>query len=149
MKLRHKSDEESNDLNAGRNDATAGTPAGERHGDDRDAARERGRVDVDAAATTTTGDDKGDDGPPPPDPDAGPDSPTKLKGKGIFAALKRTLKQFSQDNISDWAAALTYYGILSIFPAVLALVSVLGMLSDDGTETVRSTVGEVVPGRQS
>ena len=148
MKLRHKSDEESNDLNAGRNDATAGTPAGERHGDDRDAARERGRVDVDAAATTTTGDDKGDDGPPPPDPDAGPDSPTKLKGKGIFAALKRTLKQFSQDNISDWAAALTYYGILSIFPAVLALVSVLGMLSDDGTETVRSTVGEVVPSPQ-
>jgi len=136
MKLRHQSDEESN--SGTRNDATAATPAGEK----------RDRVDIDAAATTRTGDDKPGDGPNPPDPQAGPDNPAKLKGKGIFAALKRTFKQFGQDNISDWAAALTYYGILSIFPAALALVSILGMLSSDGAATVQKTVNEVVPNPQ-
>jgi membrane protein len=97
--------------------------------------------------TTRTGDDR-EDNLDAPSPDAGPDSPASLKGKGVFAALKRTLKQFSQDNVSDWAAALTYYGILSIFPAMLALVSILGMVSANGQQTVRDTIGEVVPNEQ-
>jgi membrane protein len=103
--------------------------------------------DLDGAATTTTGDDK------PYDletvaPDAGPDSPAQLKGKGIFAALKRTFKQYSQDNISDWAAALTYYGVLSIFPGVLVLVSLLGMLSSNGQATVQDAVHQLAPNPQ-
>ncbi|WP_250032401.1 YihY/virulence factor BrkB family protein [Paractinoplanes maris] len=107
----------------------------------------RDGVDLDAAATTKTGDDK------PRDlsavsPDAGPGSPAKLGGKGLLAALKRTFKQFSQDNVSDWAAALTYYGVLSIFPGVLVLVSVLGMLSSNGQQTVRDAVEEVAPNEQ-
>jgi hypothetical protein len=32
------------------------------------------------------------------------------------AVLKRTVKEFREDNVTDWAAALTYYGVLSIFP---------------------------------
>jgi membrane protein len=80
-----------------------------------------------------------------PSPDAGPESPAKLKGKGIFGALKRTIKQFSEDNVTDWAAALTYYGVLSIFPGVLVLVSILGMLSDNGQQTVQDTVSEIAP----
>jgi membrane protein len=92
--------------------------------------------------TTKTGEDQPRD-LDAPSPDAGPDNPAKLKGKGIFAAVKRTFKQFSEDNISDWAAALTYYGVLSIFPGVLVLVSILGMLSDNGQQTVRDTVSEV------
>jgi membrane protein len=97
--------------------------------------------------TTKTGEDqpKNLDAP---DPDAGPDSPASLKGKGVFAALKRTFKQFSEDNVSDWAAALTYYGVLSIFPGVLVLVSILGMLSNDGQQTVQNTVNEVAPNEQ-
>jgi membrane protein len=83
-----------------------------------------------------------------PSPDAGPDSPTQLKGKGWFAALKRTVKQFSDDNITDWAAALTYYGVLSIFPGALVLVSVLGLLSGDATQTVRDAVNQVAPSDQ-
>ncbi len=47
--------------------------------------------------------------------------------------LKRTLKEFKEDNLTDWAAALTYYGALSIFPALLALVSVLGLLGSSTT----------------
>jgi membrane protein len=36
--------------------------------------------------------------------------------------LKRTLKEFSEDNLTDWAAALTYYGVLAVFPALIALL---------------------------
>jgi len=95
-------------------------------------------------ATTRTGDDKPHD-LSAPGPEAGPDSPTELKGKGLFAALKRTFKQYSQDNLSDWAAALTYYGVLSIFPGLLVIVSLLGMLSDNGQKTVTDAVHELAP----
>lgn len=116
--------------------------AGARDARDRDSKG----LDIDAAATSRTGDDRDND-LSAPGPDAGPDSPAQLKGKGIFGALKRTFKQFSQDNVTDWAAALTYYGVLSIFPGVLVLVSVLGMLSNNGQETVQKTVKEVAPGQ--
>jgi membrane protein len=83
-----------------------------------------------------------------PSPDAGPDGPTELGRKGWFDALKRTFKEFSEDNISDWAAALTYYGVLSIFPGILVLVSILGLLGPDTTKTVQDTVTQVAPGAQ-
>ena len=52
-----------------------------------------------------------------PGPDAGPDSPTELAGSGRGGgAASGTVKEFQEDNITDWAAALTYYGVLSIFP---------------------------------
>ena len=109
--------------------------------DTKSEADDEARHDV---ATTKTGEDRDND-LSAPSPDAGPDNPAKLKGKGVFAALKRTIKQFSEDNVTDWAAALTYYGVLSIFPGVLVLVSILGMLSDDGQKTVQDTVGEIAP----
>ncbi len=128
---------------------------GDKHDDDTPhsgkaaEARAKGTkdYDVEAAASTKTGEDKPDDLSAVP-PDAGPDSPKELRGKGIFAAVKRTFKQFSEDNISDWAAALTYYGVLSIFPAALVLVSILGMLSNNGQETVQNTVSEIAGNQQ-
>jgi membrane protein len=113
---------------------------------ERDHARGRG-VDLDAAATTRTGDDKPTD-LSAPGPDAGPGSPSELKGKGLFGALKRTLKQYSQDNLSDWSAALTYYGVLSIFPGLLVIVSVLGMLSSNGQKTVQDAIHQLAPNPQ-
>ena len=107
----------------------------------RQEAEDRGRHDV---ASVRTSEDKDND-LSAPDPDAGPDNPAQLKGKGVVAALKRTIKQFSEDNVTDWAAALTYYGVLSIFPGVLVLVSILGMLSDNGQKTVQDTVSEIAP----
>jgi membrane protein len=80
-----------------------------------------------------------------PGPDAGPDKPSQLGGRGLFGALKRTLRQFSEDNLSDWAAALTYYSVLSIFPGVLVIVSILGMVGDNGQETVQKSVREIAP----
>src|SRR5687767_8568260 len=55
----------------------------------------------------------------PVGPDDGPDSPTDLPGSGWRAALRRTVREFSDDSLTDWAAALTYYGVLSIFPGLL------------------------------
>lgn len=109
-----------------------------------EAADERARHDV---TTGRTAEDRRTD-LTAPGPDAGPDRPSQLHARGVFAALRRMVKQFSEDNISDWAAALTYYGVLSIFPGALVLVSVLGMLSPDGKETVQTTVREVAPNQQ-
>ena len=52
-----------------------------------------------------------------------------------FATLKRTFTEFSEDNLSDWAAALTYYGVLALFPALIALVSIVGLFGDPATVT--------------
>jgi membrane protein len=58
--------------------------------------------------------------------------------------LKRTLKEFSEDNLTDWAAALTYYGVLALFPALLAMLSIIGLVADPKTLTDALTA--VVPG---
>jgi membrane protein len=52
-----------------------------------------------------------------------------------FATLKRTFTEFSEDNMTDWAAALTYYGLLSLFPALIALVSIVGLFGDPQSTT--------------
>ncbi|MDX6623752.1 MAG: rane protein [Solirubrobacterales bacterium] len=56
---------------------------------------------------------------------------------GAWATLKRTASEFQEDNLTDWAAALTYYGLLALFPALIAMVSLLGLFGDP-TSTTRS-----------
>jgi len=51
------------------------------------------------------------------------------------ATLKRTFREFSEDHGTDWAAALTYYGVLAMFPAIIALVSIVGLVGDPATVT--------------
>jgi membrane protein len=58
---------------------------------------------------------------------------------GLWPTLKRTALEFQEDNMTDWAAALTYYGLLSLFPALIALVSVLGLFGDPQTTTKQIT----------
>jgi membrane protein len=58
---------------------------------------------------------------------------------GLGATLKRTLTEFQEDNLSDWAAALTYYGLLSLFPALIAMVSLIGIFGDPQTTTSKLT----------
>jgi membrane protein len=60
--------------------------------------------------------------------------------------LRRTVREFKADNLTDWAAALTYYGILSIFPALLAMVSVLGLIGSSATQPLIDNLGSVAPG---
>ena len=52
-----------------------------------------------------------------------------------FATLKRTFTEFSEDKMTIWAAALTYYGLLSLFPALIALVSIVGLFGDPQSTT--------------
>jgi membrane protein len=74
------------------------------------------------------------------------ETPTDLGGKSWLGTLKRTVKEFKEDNLTDWAAALTYYGILSIFPALIALVSVLGLVGSSATQPLIDNLGKVAPG---
>ncbi len=75
-----------------------------------------------------------------------PDKPGELDKGSWWQALKRTFKEFKDDNLTDWAAALTYYGILAIFPALLALVSIVGLMGSSTTQSLIDNLGQVAPG---
>jgi membrane protein len=66
---------------------------------------------------------------------------------GWFATLKRTVLEFSEDGMTDWAAALTYYSLLALFPALIVLVSVLGLFGDPHatTRTITDVVTKLGP----
>jgi membrane protein len=61
---------------------------------------------------------------------------------GALATLKRTASEFMEDNLTDWAAALTYYGLLALFPALIAMVSLIGLVGDPKSTT--STLTEII-----
>jgi membrane protein len=60
-------------------------------------------------------------------------------GTGWWPTIKRTGKEFMEDNLTDWAAALTYYSLLSFFPAVIAMVSLIGIFGDPRSTTASLT----------
>ncbi len=72
--------------------------------------------------------------------------PTELQKRSWSGVLKRTVREFKEDDLTDRAAALTYYGILAIFPAILALVSVLGLVGPSATQPLIDNLGKVAPG---
>jgi membrane protein len=78
--------------------------------------------------------------------DRAPDKPTQLPRGSWWAVLKRTVKEFREDNLTDWAAALTYYGVLSLFPALLVLVSILGLVGQSATDPLVENIGKFAPG---
>ena len=75
-----------------------------------------------------------------------PDQPTDLPKEAFPAILKRTVKQFGDDQLTTWAAALTYFGVLSLFPMLLALVSVLGVIGPSATQPLLDNLSTVAPG---
>jgi membrane protein len=64
-----------------------------------------------------------------------PEEPTDLAARSWRAVLKRTVKEFQADNLTDWAAALTYYSVMSLFPMLLVLVALLGLVGQESTIT--------------
>jgi membrane protein len=76
-----------------------------------------------------------------------PDSPTDLRKRSWLDTLKRTFREFREDNLTDWAAALTYYAVLSVFPALIALLSIVGLVADPAavTRVITQTVSEIGP----
>ena len=86
--------------------------------------------------------------PPEPDDPRKPESPTDLTKPSLFYVLRKTAREFQQDQCTDLAAALTYYAVLSLFPALLVLVSLLGVVGQ-GRRTVDAVLemaAGVVPG---
>ena len=77
---------------------------------------------------------------------AAPESPPDLPARSWWGVLKRTVSEFRADNITDWAAALTYYGVLSIFPALLVLVSLLGLAGQSAIQPLLENVRTFAPG---
>jgi len=76
-----------------------------------------------------------------------PDDPTDLPKRSWWDTLKRTFREFKEDDLTDWAAALTYYAVLSLFPALIALVSMVGLIADPATITrvLTDTVSSLGP----
>jgi membrane protein len=66
---------------------------------------------------------------------------------GLWPTLKRTAQEFQEDNLTDWAAALTYYGLLALFPALIALVSIVGLVANpqSTTNTLTDIVNKIGP----
>ncbi|MGI8589754.1 MAG: YihY/virulence factor BrkB family protein [Nakamurella sp.] len=84
---------------------------------------------------------------PHPDDDRKPDSMSDLNKRSWKFILKKTMREFSKDQCTDLAAALTYYAVLALFPAILALVSILGLLGQGqkGTDALMGIVRDVAP----
>lgn len=85
-------------------------------------------------------------GPDPQVERAAPDGPTDMPKKSWGAVLKRTVSEFKDDELADRAAALTYYGILALFPALLVLVSLLGIAGKSATQSVLDNLTKLTPG---
>src|SRR3954470_3601996 len=75
-----------------------------------------------------------------------PDGPDDLSGGSWFGVLKRTIREFRDDNLTDWAAALTYYGVLALFPAIIALVSIIGLIGPSATQPLLDNLAKLAPG---
>ena len=84
---------------------------------------------------------------PHPEDNRKPDSVTDLDKRSWKFIAKRALKEFSQDECLDLAAALTYYAVLALFPAMLAIISLLGLIGQDrqGTDALMQMIRDVAP----
>ncbi|WP_212844150.1 YihY/virulence factor BrkB family protein [Catellatospora sp. IY07-71] len=82
----------------------------------------------------------------PPPPDAGPRSPAQFSPRAWWAVVRRTAKEADTDSLQVWAAALTYYGVLSLFPGILVLVAAVGLIDDRLVDQVLAEVFPIMPG---
>ncbi|MEV6767933.1 YihY/virulence factor BrkB family protein [Nocardia sp. NPDC051030] len=75
-----------------------------------------------------------------------PSEPTQLDRHSWWQILRRSATKVRDNNLTDWAAALTYYSVLSIFPALIVLTAVLGLLGPAATRSLIDTVRDIGPG---
>lgn len=78
--------------------------------------------------------------------DRAPEQPTDLPRTQVPGVLRRTMREFSADHLTDLAAALTYYGVLAIFPMIIVIISVLGLVGHSATQPLISNLSKVAPG---
>jgi len=75
-----------------------------------------------------------------------PKQPTDVPKPAWGGVIKRTMREFQDDNLTDLAAALTYYGVLAIFPMLIVIVSILGLIGNSVTQPLIQNLGAVAPG---
>lgn len=83
---------------------------------------------------------------PPRSSDVPAEGPLALRRSSYPRVARRVWHEARADGLTDWAAALTYYGVLSIFPALLALVSILGLVGASATQPLVDNLTSVAPG---
>jgi len=79
-------------------------------------------------------------GAPHPEDPAKVDSPTDLEPRSWKYVARRAFGEFTRDQCTDVAASLTYFAVLALFPAVIALTSILGVVGR-GTDAVDEVLG--------
>lgn len=73
--------------------------------------------------------------------------PSDLTRRAWWSVLKRTIREFQQDKMADWAAALTYYSIMSIFPGLVLLTALVGLAGKSVTQPLIDNVERMAPGQ--
>ncbi|GAA3225924.1 YihY/virulence factor BrkB family protein [Actinocorallia longicatena] len=76
----------------------------------------------------------------------GPDHPLRMPFRAWMGAVKRTVLEFQEDGLGDWAAALTYYSVLSIFPALLVVTSMVGLAGGEVSQKLIDNLAAPAPG---
>ena len=76
----------------------------------------------------------------PGEADRKPDSPGDLTKPSWTYVVRRTMREFSSDQCTDLAAALTYYAVLALFPALVAVLSLVGLVGQ-GPKTAQTIIG--------
>ncbi|WP_410872778.1 YihY/virulence factor BrkB family protein [Nocardia sp. A7] len=72
--------------------------------------------------------------------------PSTLRRRSWWGVLRRTVTEFLEDNVTDWAAALTYYSVMSLFPGIIVLTAVLGLLDPSATDSLLQTIEQLGTG---
>ncbi|MCS5732833.1 YihY/virulence factor BrkB family protein [Herbiconiux daphne] len=98
--------------------------------------------------STDTSRSKTDTNAPDPDDPRKPDGPTDLEKRSWMYVLKKTAREFSADQCTDIAASLTYYAVLALFPALIAIFSLLGVVGQGqaAADAILGIVDDVAPG---
>src|SRR4051794_28778020 len=82
-----------------------------------------------------------------PSDDRTPDAPTDIPPGGWWNTVKRAFAEFRADDMTTWAAALTYYAVLSLFPALLAMVALIGVFGEypKTSNAILDIIGSIGP----
>src|SRR5690242_18493774 len=106
-----------------------------------EAARMRSKHKSESeSGSESQGDSKGreaNDSPPAENRD--PDSPNDLTKHSWKYVVRKTAREFSKDQCTDLAAALTYYAVLALFPAMVAVFSLVGLVGQ-GQQTAKTVI---------
>ena len=93
----------------------------------------------------TQGLDRTEASTPAPDDPSKPDDPTDLQKRTWFYVARKVRREFAEDQCTDMAAALTYYGVLAIFPAAIALSAILGLVGQSPEKSVQTVLDVLSP----